>query len=115
MMNFTAYLKTEWFDIDDPCILGDMESATQTYHYVKSYPLTETYRFCGSQFRKQEIAITTIQGQSLLDAQAEGQIIEKTLKNGGEFVCLNLDQNTKPAKPDHWFTRKIKCKDYRIQ
>jgi len=110
-----TYLKTEWFDIDDPCILGDMESATQTYHYVKSYPLTETYRFCGSQFRKQEIAITTIQGQSLLDAQAEGQIIEKTLKNGGEFVCLNLDQNTKPAKPDHWFTRKIKCKDYRIQ
>jgi len=115
LKNKRTYLKTEWFDIDDPCILGDMESATQTYHYVKSYPLTESFRFCGSQFRKQEIAVTTIQGQSLNDAQAEGQIIEKTLKNGGEFVCLNEDQRTKPPKPDYWFTRKIKCKDYRIQ
>merc|ERR1719295_1904559 len=115
LKNKRTYLKTEWFDIDDPCVYGDMESATQTYHYVKGYPLTDTFRFCGSQYRKQEIAITTILGQSRRDAQREGQITESPLKNGGEFVCLNEDQRKKPPPPDYWFTRKILCKDYRIQ
>jgi len=112
LKNRQVYLKTEWFDIDEPCILGDMESAAQVFHYVHTYPVSESFRFCNSKFKKSTFKIETIHGQSLEDAR---QQTEKSNKNGGEFVCLNHDNKDKPTSPYYWFHRKITCKDYRIR
>jgi len=110
--NKDMYLRTEWFDIDEPCIIGDMESAAQVFHYVHTYQSSESFRFCNSRFKHQNFDVQTIHGHSIEDAR---QNVQKSNKNGGEFVCMNALNTDKPHSPYFWFHRKITCKDYKIR
>ena len=105
-------MKTEWFDIDEPCLLGDMENAAQVFRYVHTYPVSESFRFCTRKFKKKEFKVETTDGYSLEQAN---QITEKTYKNGGEFFC-DMYRNKDPLQaPYKWFTPEITCKDYMIR
>ena len=41
-----ACLKTEWFDTDDPCLVGDFESFTTSTASVASFKRTRRFRSC---------------------------------------------------------------------
>ena len=41
-----ACLKTEWFDVDDPCLVGDFESHFESIASVLRYKKTRRFRNC---------------------------------------------------------------------
>jgi len=111
-----VYLHTEWFDIDEPCITGDLESAAQSFHYVHNYPASESFRFCNKAYKDQEFLVQTVSYKNDgIDPKDTNQNTMEKSSNGGEFVCLNIAQDKKPQPPNYWFHRNIKCMDYRIQ
>merc|ERR1711962_83840 len=119
LKNKKLYMRTEWFDIDEPCVIGDMENAPQVFHYVHTYTASESFRFCNKRFLDDEFKIETVaynyDAYSLKDANQKGQITHKSNSNGGEFVCMNKQQKKKPQAPNYWYHRNIMCMDYRIQ
>jgi len=111
-----VYLHTEWFDIDEPCITGDLESAAQTFHYVHNYPASESFRFCNKVYLDDDFNVQTVSyNNEGVDPEVANQNTQEKGSNGGEFVCLNVLQKDKPGPPNYWFHRNIKCMDYRIQ
>lgn len=110
LLNPNVGLYTEWFDIDEPCMEGDTESAAQNLALAASYEKTGRFRMCPTIYRKGEPEFLTVEGQNIPD----GQIVHKDLKNH-KLACLNKDQVNKPGPPNMWFHRKIKCRDYKIR
>jgi len=115
--NKNTYLSTEFFDLDEPCMYGDVESVRQIIKYVKKYKKSSSFKFCQHQMRKSESIVETLTGHSLEMAKSKwGQSTEKSIeKLGGSHICINRHQQKIPPHPEKWYNRKIKCIDYKIK
>ena len=45
-LRYKASIKTEWFDTDDPCLIGDYESYYSSITSVKEFKLSWRFRNC---------------------------------------------------------------------
>ena len=95
---FSAQLKTEWFDIDEPCDTGDTEDVTQNLAYVNTYPKSAPFRMCPKLYRS-GVEFQTIHGREI-NQDKQKLYVDYNKEN---LVCLNEHQHTKPPPPDYWY------------
>lgn len=103
---------TEVFDVDSPCLEGDIESALQNLAYTGRYEQSARFRMCVKDTRTSGVSYMTVQGSQRLP----GQIVQVDMERQ-HLICLNRDnsEKVKPGRPGYWFHRKITCDDYKIQ
>ena len=58
----SAYLMTEWFDMDEPCGFGDIEDVLQNLAYVNTYTESSAFRICPKSMRT-KVEFQTVHGQ----------------------------------------------------
>ena len=108
---FSALLYTEWFDLDEPCLVGDIEHVLTNIAYVSNFEKTAPFRICPRKFRRPaKTEFQTVQGQPVPSTQ----LIDRNYKQE-KIVCENIKQMHKPDPPNYWFHKKIKCVDYKIR
>ena len=61
-LDILAYLMTEWFDMDEPCLYGDIEDVLQNLAYVNTYTESSAFRICPKSMRT-KVEFQTIFGQ----------------------------------------------------
>lgn len=55
-------LYTEWYDIDEPCHVGDVESAGQNLAFASTLPVTGRFRMCPGRRQVGDPEFQTIEG-----------------------------------------------------
>ena len=109
--SFLALLYTEWFDLDEPCLVGDIEHVLTNIAYVSNFEKTAPFRICPKKFReKGKTEFQTTQGTPV----PIKQIVDQNFKEE-KLVCENSKQLEKPGPPNYWFHKKIKCMDYKMR
>ena len=85
---FSAYLSTEFFDLDEPCIAGDWESAQQIIKYVKNFKKSSSFKFCQADRRKSEFIVETLTGHSLEMAKEKWHQVGIIMFNSSMLIIL---------------------------
>ena len=110
VFNPQSCLFTEWFDVDEPCLDGDSESAAQNLAAASTWSKSGRFRMCPKSRRKGDFEVETVEG----DPVPKEQKVERDTKSH-QFVCRNKWQTTKPGPPNLWFSSKILCRDYKMR
>ena len=50
-INILGCIKTEWFDVDDPCLTGDYESHFNSMRHIVPYKKTRRFRNCLEEYK----------------------------------------------------------------
>ena len=103
-------LYTEWFDLDDPTHVADVESVTQNMAFSATLPLSGRFRMCPRVRQKGPVEFQTVDGQDI----PTDQRVEVDLNNR-RLTCKNKEQITALEPPYTWFSEKIKCRDYKMR
>lgn len=126
-----ACLYTEWFDLDEPCKSGEVESVyvtnifasrlgkyvitrnclnyNKTFHYIK-YHLQGTHRSCssrGAKLQERPAQLRTVEGHEKVD-----QVYET---DRDKIICYNKQNAKKPPRPYVWVDANVTCRDWKIR
>lgn len=105
-----GYLYTEWFDLDEPCKVGDVESAAQSLAMTTTYDKTGRFRMCPKIRRHPTPEYQTVEGGDI----PKDQVVDKDIPNE-RLICENKKQAHKPGPPNLWFSSHLRCRDYKIR
>ena len=81
---------TEWFDMDEPCLYGDIEDVLQNLAYVNTYTESSAFRICPKSMRT-KVEFQTIFGQPAesMSSQIIGNYYMMMIDNTNLLLFLN--------------------------
>ncbi|CAB4055362.1 unnamed protein product [Lepeophtheirus salmonis] len=109
-------INTEWFDIDYPCGVGDVEQARTNILYTQTFTKTGSTRMCSVQNIQGNMDIRTVEGGNVPSDQVIDLVGSSSHSyNGEQIICKNIRQTKKPESPYFWPYDDVKCRDYKVR
>ncbi len=102
---------TEWWDLDEPCKIGEVEAVIVSHTYAKLLGKEGRHRSCSANRINYPVEFQTIEGQA--DISAKGGTVYDKAKD--KLICINKRNKIKPRSPYFWREAKIKCRDWKMR